>query len=93
MLLPADANYVMALRGGQIAQSTSCAPDNATNRPQAAPYQAVPRQPYQSGQSQRVDQHEEEKGVYQVDNKFSPKLDEDLSESETYYTDKLYDKL
>ncbi|MCJ1348712.1 hypothetical protein MMC31_006945, partial [Peltigera leucophlebia] len=66
---PAGANRHTALRGGQITQSTSCAPGNATNHPQAAPYQAIPRQPYQSGQSQRVYQHVEEKGVYQVDDK------------------------
>lgn len=67
--LPAVANHDTALHGGQITQSTSRAPGNATNRPQAAPYQVIPRQPYQSGQSQRVYQYAVEKGVYQVDDK------------------------
>ena len=31
------------------------------------PYQAAPRQPYQSGPTQRAYQHAEEKEVYQVD--------------------------
>ena len=52
--LPAGANCNTALRGGQITQSTLRTPGNATNRPQTAPYQAIPRQPYQSGQSQHV---------------------------------------
>lgn len=47
----------------------SHAPNNATNHLQAAPYQAIPRQPYQLENSQCVYQHVEEKGVYQVDNK------------------------
>lgn len=53
----------------------------------------MPRQPYQSGQSQRVYQHAEEKGVYQVDNEPSEELEEDLHDSEIYYTNEPYDEL
>lgn len=35
----------------------------------------------------------EEKEIYQVDNEVSKELEKNLSESETYYTDELYDKL
>ena len=56
-------------------------------------YQAVPRQPYQSGQSQRVYQHAEEKRVYQVDNEPSAEMDEDFPKNETYYTNEPYDEL
>ena len=87
------ANCDTAPRSGQFTQSIPRAPDNATNRPHAAPYQPVPRQPYQSGQSQRVYQRAEEKGVYQVDNEVSEELEEDLPDSETYYTDEPYNKL
>ncbi len=57
------------------------------------PYQPVPRQPYQSGQSQRVYQRAEEKGVYQVDKEVSEELEEDLPQNETYYIDEPYDEL
>lgn len=35
----------------------------------------------------------EEKGIYQVENKPSPELDEDVSENKTHYTNKPYNKL
>lgn len=69
------------------------APDSVANRAHAAPYQAFSRQPYQSGQFQCIYQHVEEKEIYQVDNKPSERLKEDLSNSKTYYTNNPYDKL
>ncbi len=87
------ANRETTLCGGQITQSIPRAPDNSTNRPNAALYQPVPRQPYHSGQSQRVYQRAEEKGVYQVDNEVLEELEEDLPDGETYYTDEPYDEL
>ncbi len=62
-------------------------------RQRAAPYQAIPRQPYQSWQSQHVYQHVEEKEVYQIDDKPSLEVNEDPPENETYYTNESYNKL
>ena len=69
------------------------APGNVWNCPQAALYQAVPRQPYQSEKSQHVYQYVEKKMVCQVDNKPSEKLEENLPNSKTYYINKPYNKL
>ena len=92
--LPAGANCNTALHGSQITQSAQHAPDNATNRPQAAPYQAVPRQPYQSRQSPRVYQHAEEKGVYQIDDDPAPEVDEEDGDAESFYfTNEGYEEL
>ena len=83
-----------------VTQSTTydiCAVGNLPNyNPPCQPtnnYQAIPRQPYQLGQSQRVYQHAEEKGVYQVDNELSAEMDEDFPKSKTYYTNEPYDEL
>ncbi len=89
----AGASRDTALRSSQNIQSLPRAPDSAANRPPTALYQPVPRQPYQSGQSQCGYQRSEEKGVYQVDNEAQEELEEDLPDGETYYTDEPYDEL
>lgn len=71
-----------ALCGGQVTQLTPCASENATNRPHAAPYQAVLRLPSQTGQSQRAYQDAEEKGVYQVD---SDAMEQQLEDFHTMF--------
>ena len=83
--MPAGANCDTALRGGQITQSAERSSDNVTNRPQAASYQSVPRQPYQSGQSLRVYQHAEEKEVYQIDGDPALEIDEKDGDAESSY--------
>lgn len=69
------------------------APDNAVNCAQAMLYQAVLCQPYQSKQSQHVYQHTEKKRIYQINNKPSEELEEDLPDNQTYYINNSYDKL
>ena len=83
-----------------VTQSTTYDTRAAGNLPNYNPprqltnnYQVVPHQPYQSGQSQRVYQYAEEKGVYQVDDDPFSKMDEDFPESKTYYTNEPYDEL
>ena len=57
-------------------------------------YLPVPRQSYQSGQSQYVYQHEEEKEVYQIDSDLAPEVNkEDLNAENSYFTNKGYKKL
>lgn len=87
------ANCDTTLRSGQITQSIPYAPNNATNCPHTALYQAVPHQPYQSRQFQHVYHYAKEKRIYRVDNKPLEELKEDLPDSETYYTNELYNKL
>ena len=100
MLLPVGAGCDNAPQRAPVTQSTTYDTRAASNLPNYNPprhptnnYQAVPRQPYQSGQSQCVYQHAEEKGVYQVDDEPSAEMDKDFPESETYYTNEPYDKL
>ena len=100
MLSPVGAGHNNAPQRAPVTQSTTYDTRAAANLPNYNPprqptnnYQAVPRQPYQSGQSQRVYQHAEEKGVYQVDNESSTEIDEDFPESKTYYTNEHYDEL
>lgn len=65
-----------------------------TNRPQAAPYQAVPQQPYQSGQSSHIYQHAEEKRIYQIDGDLASEVDEENGDTESFYfTNKGYEEL
>lgn len=70
-LLAPSANCGSALRAGQVTQSTTFNSNNptgnASNRPRGAPYQPIPRQPYQSNSPYRGYQRSDEKGVYQVD--------------------------
>ena len=100
MLLPVGAGCNNAPQRAPVTQSTTYDTRAAGNLPNYNPprqstnnYQAVPRQPYQSGQSQHVYQHAEEKGVYQVDDNPSSEMDEDFPESKTYYTNEPYDEL
>lgn len=79
-----STNCETAIHKGQITQSILCTSNNAANCAQAPPYQAVMRQPYQLGQSQRVYQHAEEKKVYRIDNNPSEELEKDLPDSKTY---------
>ena len=100
MLSPVGASRNNAPQRAPVIQSTTYDIRAAGNLPNYNPprqptnnYQAVPRQPYQSGQSQCIYQHAEEKGVYQVNDELSAEMDEDFLESETYYTNEPYDEL
>lgn len=54
----------------------------------------IPHQPYQSGQSQCVYQHTEEKRVYQIDDDLALEVnEEDLDAESFYFTNKGYKEL
>lgn len=60
---------------------------------QAASYQPVPHQLYQSGQFHYVYQHVEEKEVYRIDDDPFSEVNKDPREGKTYYINKSYSKL
>lgn len=65
-------------------------PNDAVMQLQAASYQPILRQPYQSRQSQRIYHHIHEKEVYQTQNKLSWKVNKNLFQDKTYYINKSY---
>lgn len=92
--LLAGTNRNIVLRGGQITQSAQHALDNLRNHLQAARYQAVLRQLYQSEQSPRVYQYEEEKEVYQIDGDSASEVNEKNGHAESFYlTNEGYEEL
>lgn len=83
---------------GQLLRPTSRAnaslPDRFALMPLSDLHPPVPRQLYQSSQSQHVYQYTEEKEVYQIDNDLAPEVDEeDLDANSSYFTNKGYEEL
>lgn len=104
--LPVPVNHDYVFAGASATQSAAydtCLAGNLPNyilpRQPTNNYQSVPRQLYQLGQSLRVYQHMEEKGVYQVNGKDCENRSEgfyttfDPEGKEVDYSDKYFEEV